>query len=395
MTYPQESLTNAPSPTHPRVLSIHPSTGLNGAGKSWHLILEALKGHCELWTSQPGSASRETQSFTHPLPVICPQISRRIMGNAYYVLSFPFFVLAYIHLILKHRIDIVHCNGLYLLQPMLAARLCGRRLIIHVREAREKYPRLLYLFWVKFSEFLADTIICVSLPDRAHFAREDVFYVPNWISLDSRTPDTPPLLPASAPGLRPILLVSQIIEGKGHDFAIDFFHELRRLTKGVKLYIAGGTNGNPNNERYQMSLFAKVERMGLSKDIVFLGEVTDVMPLMMATGCVLMPSRSESFSRVHLEAMASGCLLIATNVGMTSYIIDDMVDGVIIRWGESLSAAKKVQEVLDNPDLVIAIKNRARKKIMTSFTANQVAPDFRRAFFGCDRRESKAICAES
>ncbi len=364
------------------LLSIHPSVGLNGAGKSWLLILEALRGHCDLWTSTPGPFPDARIERRRELKVTCPQISRRFLGNLHYLLSFPCFVLLYAYLIWRHRVDIVHCNSVYLSQPMLAARLCGRRLVVHVREAREKSPDLLYRFWVACAELLADAIICVSLKDREHFKRKDVAYVPNWISLDACALDASRVPPAALPGLpagfQPVLVVSQMIEGKGQDFAIDLFAELRRLRPKTKLYLAGGTNGNANNERYRRAILEKIAGAGLSGEIVMLGEVRDILPLMKSAGCVLMASRSESFSRVHLEAMATGCLLIATDVGSTSEVIEDLADGVIIRWGDPAGAAAKCAQVLGDADLVRRIRLKAAQTVAARYAADMIAPEFRR-----------------
>lgn len=377
---------------------MHPSVGLNGAGKSWVLLLEALRGYCEIWTSQPGPPSEEVGSLGHSVPIDCPHISRRVLANAYYVLSFPLFVLSYARLIRSADIDIVHCNAVYLWQAMTAARLCRRRLVVHVREAREKYPAPLYRAWVAYAELLADTLICVSQADMKHFNHRDLVHVPNWVAEPPPPPDsaeTPSLPMGFEPGSKAILVVSQIIRGKGHDYALDVFKELLRIIPGLKLFIAGGTNGNENNERFLRTVIEKAAAMGLAEEVVFLGEVRDVVPLMRSAGCVLMPSRSESFSRVHLEAMSSGSLLVATDVGMTSRVVDDMVDGVVIPWGNAPLAAEKISRVLRSPALAAEMRAKAVRKIAERFSAKTVVPEFRRVFFGSTTLRPEAPCAAS
>lgn len=357
------------------ILTIHPGTNLSGAGKSWILLIETLKDKYNVYTSTPDRFTDKAIDKDREFIVPCPQINRKIINNTYYFLTFLYFVYRYISIILKHKIDMVYCNGIYLLQPMLAAKLCNKKLVVHVREAREKYPLILHKIWVLYSSLLADTIICASKKDSENFSRKNLFYVPNWISAESFLSEIN--MPSNINDIfiknnhvnnTKILVVSQLIQGKGHDFAIDIFNQLKKSTDNVCLYIAGGTNNNINNIRYEKYIIDKINNLNLSNDVILLGEVRNILSVMKEFDYVIMPSRSESFSRVYLEAMFCKKVLIATNVGATSELFSDMIDGVIINYGEVDEACKKIISVINNKDLINTIKENAYNKVIEDYT---------------------------
>lgn len=58
-----------------------------------------------------------------------------------------------------------------------------------------------------------------------------------------------------------------------------------------------------------------VESLGLADVVRYVGVVEDVMPLLRAADLLLLPSETESFGLVALEAMASGVPVVASDVG--------------------------------------------------------------------------------
>jgi glycosyltransferase involved in cell wall biosynthesis len=361
----------------PRVLSVHASAAVGGSGKSWILLLRALRAGCEVWTSPPAPFPSPELDRSRELPLNCPQISRRVLGNLRYVLTFPYYVWRYARMIREHGIGVVHVNSFYLLQPMAAAKLSGCRLVTHVREAKAKYPAPLYEFWRCCAEALSDRLVFCAQSDMPAFKRNDGIYLPNWISLTDVERDltdaaeTDRLLTAAGSGPA-LLVVSQLIRGKGHEFALDLFAELRKIVPEVRLLLAGGTSGNANNERHAAMLRERAAALGPGA-VTFLGEVKNICAAMRRCGFVLMPSPAESFSRVHLEAMASGAVLIATDAGSTGVLVEDMKDGVVVRYGEPKEAAEKVARVLRDPALAKSLAESGRKKIEASYTDRALA----------------------
>jgi L-malate glycosyltransferase len=367
--------------SRPSLLAIHPSIHLNGAGKCWILMIQAFRRFFVAHTSAPGKYDSPCIDEQRDHPVYSPQISRRILGNLRYCLTFMWYVLVYSWIIFKNRVHVVHCNALYLLQPMLAARLTGRRLVVHVHEAIEKYPKALYRLWVRCVSLLANEIICVSRRDLAHFSTPKAHWLPNWVDpaefetqLSEGTDIQDKFVANGHKDCLKLLAVSQIVRGKGQDYAIEILDSIRRQGRQACLYLAGGTNDNSNNEAYLAELKEQVRRLGLEESVVFLGELKNVLPLMPVFDAVLMPSLSESFSRVHLEAMYTRSLLVATDVGSTADLVTDGADGLIIQLNDPVTTARRILETCDNEEYVHMIREQAHSTIMKDYTRSVLEP---------------------
>jgi len=71
-----------------------------------------------------------------------------------------------------------------------------------------------------------------------------------------------------------------------------------------------------------------------------------------AADVVVMPSYSESFGMVALEAMACGRPVIASRVGGLAYLVQDGVTGFHVQEGNTVEMAERLTEVLSDQEMV-------------------------------------------
>ena len=69
---------------------------------------------------------------------------------------------------------------------------------------------------------------------------------------------------------------------------------------------------------------------GLEARVRFLGHQTRIQPFYEAIDLLVSPSRTEGISNVILEALASGCPVVATRVGGTPEILEDGTSGLLV-----------------------------------------------------------------
>jgi len=82
-------------------------------------------------------------------------------------------------------------------------------------------------------------------------------------------------------------------------------------------------------------------------------------------GIFLFPSFFEGFGKVFIEAMARGALVIATNVAGARDVIEDGVDGTLVRTGDVEAIVERAEELLRNPRQAIAMSEAAAVKART------------------------------
>lgn len=109
----------------------------------------------------------------------------------------------------------------------------------------------------------------------------------------------------------------------------------------------------------------------------FLGGVShqQVMELFQSATIAVVPSRSEAFGLVNIEAMMAGTPVIASNVGGIPDIIRDGEDGLLFPTDDPAALAEKIRMLLLDVDLRERLGRAGRQRFLETFTHQQVIPD--------------------
>ena len=141
------------------------------------------------------------------------------------------------------------------------------------------------------------------------------------------------------------------------------------LPAGVRLWVGGD---GPQTAELQ-------ERYGHDERIEWLGRISDEERAERMRGCTVYCSpsvRGESFGMVLLEAMASGCALVASDLDGHRNVATDGVDALLAPVGDAAGLAKALRRVLDDPglraELVAGGRRRAEELSMARLAARYV-----------------------
>jgi glycosyltransferase involved in cell wall biosynthesis len=88
----------------------------------------------------------------------------------------------------------------------------------------------------------------------------------------------------------------------------------------ARLVIAGEASTSEEATQCVASLRAEVARLGLDEHVRLIGPAADVAPLLAASDVLVSASRYEGLSLAHLEALAAGLPVVATDAGGTAEI---------------------------------------------------------------------------
>lgn len=122
------------------------------------------------------------------------------------------------------------------------------------------------------------------------------------------------------------------------------------LPGGAHLVIVGGPSG-PRAAEYRRRLEQEVDGLGLRARVTFVDPQPHELlsSYYRAADVCLVPSRSESFGLVALEAAACGTPVVATAVGGLTTLVDHGHTGYLVDDGDPESFAAAVDAVLDDP----------------------------------------------
>lgn len=117
----------------------------------------------------------------------------------------------------------------------------------------------------------------------------------------------------------------------------------------------------------------------------FLGKVaaSDIPPLLAAHDVLVMPSRFEGLSLTLVEAMAAGCVPVASCIrGVTDTVVEHGADGLLFPVGDWRAARRHLALLGGNRALLEAMSRRARAKAGDVFNAGRMAADYARLIEG-------------
>jgi len=117
------------------------------------------------------------------------------------------------------------------------------------------------------------------------------------------------------------------------------------------------------------------EEEGVAGKVVFLGKQSSVAELLACADVLLLPSESEAFGLVALEAMACGVPVVATAVGGVPELVPHGVAGFLAPLGDVDAMAEGVVELLASPERWKAASDAARD-VAARFSADQVVPRY-------------------
>jgi glycosyltransferase involved in cell wall biosynthesis len=109
-----------------------------------------------------------------------------------------------------------------------------------------------------------------------------------------------------------------------------------------------------------------VERMGVRA--VFHPPIADIENAYAALDVFVLPSHSETYGMVTIEAMASGLPVIATNSGGTVDIVDDGRTGLLFSPEDVDELRAALGRLIDAPDLAVSLGKSARGEAVTRFS---------------------------
>jgi len=266
--------------------------------------------------------------------------------------SNPFVAFSIASLARRHGCSILHAMGIKAtLMARIATRLVPARTLLHLHDLVEPGPLVGTLHQLLARR--SDMAVCVSAAvaplavDRYNVRPDRVRVIHNGIRLDRFTS----LPPEARAQLRqslglgnetPVLLLAGRMHPiKGHRAMLRMMPAIVRRCPDIVLLLAGD---GPERGACE----AMAGQLGIDRHLRFLGQRRDVPELLQACDVVVVPSESEGFCLVAVEAFATSRPVVAFDSGGVREVVEDGVTGwVVPAGGENAFVDAVVSLLLD------------------------------------------------
>jgi glycosyltransferase involved in cell wall biosynthesis len=280
------------------------------------------------------------------------------------------------NLINVERADILHLhNSPGMFWGTLAQSICGRRAPI-VRTEHNLYlpgamPRLFRMLYPRFTK-RARRVICVSDVVRRSFVEAFPKLADRYVTIPNgvRVQDYEKLPPRHecraqfhlAAGERLVGTVGHMTPVKNHRLLIEAFARVREKAPDVNLAIIGEGALRGKLADYAADL-------GVSEYVSLVKESKLIDSFYGALDVFVLSSDAEGMPLTLLEALASGVPVVATEVGGIPEVVESGKTGYLVPKGSAEFLAKRILELLQNPDKAQAFALAGRAMVRERFPA--------------------------
>ncbi len=297
----------------------------------------------------------------------------------------------------KHKPDLIHLASsasLALLKDLMIVRMAAARnipVVLHWHFGRIPQLRLQHNWeWNLLKRVVRSSTWSVVLDQASHltltgegFTR--VSTIPNPLSGEviAGIPAAGVNQDSRRPGK--VLFVGHMLRAKG------VFELVKACSSidGVRELVLAG----PCEDDIKTELQSLAAVRGNGAWLSFTGELrlAEVLEHMANSPVMVLPSYTEGFPMVVLEAMAMGCAVISTAVGAVPQMLagDDGHDcGIVIPPQETEPLKASVERLLDNPGLRQELGMRGQQKVLAHYAIDNVVKQYEAVWNQCLQAQS-------
>jgi N-acetyl-alpha-D-glucosaminyl L-malate synthase BshA len=193
--------------------------------------------------------------------------------------------------------------------------------------------------------------------------------IPNFVDPEVFAPRRrrPPLL--APPGARVLMHASNFRPVKNVDMVVRIFAAVHERMDS-RLVMVGDGPEKPRAEEL-------ARHLGVDKHVLFVGNQEVMEELLPLADLFLLPSSTESFGLVALEAMAAGVPVVASRVGGLPELIEHGTSGFLEDPSDLAAHVRAALRVLDNDTLHRRVARVARKRAVDLFHVDRVVGQYR------------------
>jgi glycosyltransferase involved in cell wall biosynthesis len=167
-----------------------------------------------------------------------------------------------------------------------------------------------------------------------------------------------------------VTYVGRLESVKGVDDFLAAVADLQRDFPHLRVRVVGW-----HKERHPL-----VSQYGQHVDFLGLKDQAEVRELLQGTDVFVLPSHSEGLSNALMEAMASRCACIVTDIGGNRFLVQNGISGFLYPPGDREALKAHLRRLINDPAKFHALRLAARERIEKQFSWEVVGKQYRQLF---------------
>ncbi len=339
-----------------KILAISNHGHMMGGGEYSFLdLISRLSALCEVFAVMPEAGALDTKLKENrirtqiiSLPSIKPWFVHEILKSLKTLIGFG----------VKQRFSLIYANGS---RAAFYGGILGWVMRIpmvwHCRITSPD-PYLDFILTRLSTRIVANSLATGKRFKDSHQKKVRVIY--NGIDLNRLLKETAEKPLMVQPDWRVILIVARASKSKRHDLALDAFERVAHIDPYLHLVNIGAED--KLESEWWKHLQQKSKDSLFSDRIHWIGQVEDIRPWYRSATLLLLPSDTESFGRVLVEAMACGVPVIAMRSGGVPEIIREELDGLLVEPGNVHETSGCLLKLLRDETLRNRLSESGRKR---------------------------------
>jgi|AntDeeMetageno50_2_1112565.scaffolds.fasta_scaffold01516_3 glycosyltransferase involved in cell wall biosynthesis len=295
--------------------------------------------------------------------------------NGKFLTTLPFKVRQVRKVIDASEVDIVHANGPHSFTVAAGSWLSNASLVWHLNDC--VLPAPISTVVSGLAPRLADELVVTSQSVAEHFnidpSSVDRLYPPVSIDTYRDEPDENYSVREEFDIDRAgpvIAVVGNLNPIKGHDVLVEAVAQMTQRSEPFTILFVGKRLDSRQN--YYDDLQKQIKSAGLEETFRFVGWQSNVAGILRDVDLLAVPSLTESGPMVVLEALAAGCPVVTTDVGIVSESFDKSC-AWIVEPGDALSLAAALIDSLNSPEERERRAANGFELVANSFTLERAA----------------------
>ena len=279
----------------------------------------------------------------------------RILRRRIRILGYTLFWIKVLPILKKINPDIIHCQNMVMGMPAIFKKWLKKPIVVYHRDNIINNIIEKYFFKIVLKRTDVAIALSESMKNRMlTLNQREILVISNGIKLErfqlegfkrvNKSQIRKKLGLDSDDTL--LIYVGRLHPIKGVRFLIEAMNILKNNEIEIKLIIVG-------DGHHKRDLEMLIKNLELKNQVEFKGWIPhEIIPEYMAASDIfILPSLTEGFPNVCLEAMASGLPIITTKIDGMSEIIEDGKNGYLVSPKNSFQIAERLKDLIHNKNL--------------------------------------------